>query len=319
MEKNLVLDTTAFLVDSPEYVKINNSKIEELAEKFSKEKLEIPAWKESVYLTQTDDKFIDFILLVDSINFAFTDFQTKEKYSTPYNGKECKGAFGMTACIKRAIEQGTPLLDGKVLKDITEKEMKEIFAGNIEIPMLNERTAIFREVGEILCAKYDGRFSNIVKASNGKLFDSGSGLVERLTTEFDSFNDSSLYLGRLVLFDKRAQLAAGMIYGRFLSEGKKMFEDVDELTIFADYVLPKGLRDLGVLEYNHHLTKKVDSQQIIPAGSTSHAAKRITDKINEQKPEGEKINALHMDYRLWNASREANKGSPHHLTPTINY
>lgn len=328
MTQNKVLESTRILIENPKYVSIDKGKIQETAEKFSKEKLKIPDWKTPVYFEGYDEDVIDFFMLGNSINFAYTDFKTGFKFSTIYRGEKYEGASAMFACLKRAIEQDIPIFDGSCLKNMPRHVMENIFQGNMEIPLFKERWKIFREVGQILCDKYDGYFHNLVEQANGRLFNNGQGLVELLTSNFPSFDDSVIYQGKRVRFDKRAQLAPGMLYGRFLSEGKKLFEDVEELTAFADYVLPKALRGLGILQYEEGLAKKVNTQLIIPAesqeeleirASTIHSFEMLKNKINEirSKYDGKGINTLHLDYKLWSEGR--NQPGAHHLTPTIAY
>lgn len=324
MGENKVLESTKVLVENPKYVFIDKSKLEEVAERFSREELTIPSWDAPVYLEGKSNEVIDFFLLGDSINFAYTDFKTKQKFSSEYNRTEWKGAFGMRACLKKAYEAGIPILDGGYLKQISEEDMKRILKGNFEIPLFYERLKIFREVGQVLCDKYSGHFYNLVEQSNHRLFSNGKGIVERLIQDFPSFDDSTEYNGGLVRFDKRAQLGPGELYGRFRNKGEFKVDDIDELTVFADYVLPKGLRDLGILVYEKSLADKVDSEQIIQAesqeeieirASTIHAADDLVNKIN--KARDDKINALYIDYKLWSESRV--KKGPHHLTITTAY
>jgi hypothetical protein len=117
-----------------------------------------------------------------------------------------------------------------------------------------------------------------------------------------------------------------MLYGRFRNRDLFKIEDVEELTVFADYVVPKGLRDLGILNYGKSLAEKVDSLTPIRSGSleeleirasTIHACDRLIKQINIIKPE-EKVNALHIDYKLWDETRSL-EGKPHHLTRTTAY
>lgn len=337
MSKNKVLESTRFLVENPKHVHIDTDKLDETADRFAKEKLKIPDWKTPVHLEQSDETFIDFILLANSINFAFTDFKTKQKFSTEYNGNEWRGAFGMHACLKKALEGDFPfLLKGEYLASISEQDFREIFKGNFEIPLLKERLDIFHEVGRVLDNKYEGYFHNLVEESNHMLFNNGRGLVDRLIKDFPSFDDSVVYNGKKAKFYKRAQLAPGVLYGRFRNQGAFQVKDIDELTVFADYVLPKGLRDLGVLVYEKELAEKVDSQEIIPRhsreeleirASTVHASDMLINKINELKGKESVsdgvvvsdggVNALHLDYKLWSESRK--QPGYHHLTPTIDY
>lgn len=325
MGGNTVLSSTSILVENPRHVAINSSALDYTSAKLSLGKFELPAWKMPFYPELDDEGMIDYFLLMNSINFAFTDFNTGQKYSTQYKGTEWKGSSGMAAALTRAIYSGIPLLDGRYLRYISGPEMEDIFEGTIEIPMLLERLEIFHEIGKILSTRYGGQFHNLVSASGRRLFDEGKGLVELLTSEFPSFDDSVVYDGKKIRFDKRAQLAAGMLCGYF--QNSPLFEpgEADKLTVFADYVVPKTLRDFGILEYSPDLAEKVDTMQLIPKGSleeleirasTIHACSRMIDHINVLKRD-QPINSLHLDYRLWSEGRKT--PGQHHLTRTINY
>ena len=326
MGENTVLESTRFLIEDPDYVFINQDKLKETAERFSQEELIIPSWEDPISLEGTGPEVIDFMFLGNSINFAYTDFESKQKFTSEYQGNPWRGAFGMWACLKKAIEQDIPILEGDYLKNISKRDMAQIFEGNIEIPMFKERYKIFKEVGRVLCQKYDGHFYNLVNQSNKRLFDDGKGIIERLTSDFPSFDDSAAIDHKRIRFDKRAQLAPAMVCGRFNHYGLDFVEDVNELTIFADYVLPKTLRDLGILVYSKDLAERVDSQQLIYSWSpeeqeiraaTIHASQMLIYMINQLRPD-DLINALHMDYKLWFESRN-NKNSFHQLTRTIDY
>ncbi|MCL5009441.1 MAG: hypothetical protein M1433_00440, partial [Candidatus Parvarchaeota archaeon] len=67
-------------------VEINYKKIEELSYNYSKEDLQLPAWDAPVFPEKLNNETIDFILLGNSINFAFNDFKTGEKYIHEYKG-----------------------------------------------------------------------------------------------------------------------------------------------------------------------------------------------------------------------------------------
>jgi len=325
MGGNRVLETTSKIIENPKYVFIDQATIDNVGEKIAGEDLEIPSWDAPVFLDGDDQATIDFFLLGNSINFAYTDFDSGVKYSTGFMDTEWKGAFGMWAALKKAVQQGLPILEGEYLSRVSAEDLKTIFHGNIEIPLFDERLEIFRQVGEVLAVNYSGHFYNLVEASNGRLFNQGTGLVERLTKDFPSFDDSVVYNGEVVRFDKRAQLGPAMLYGRFGNQGQFQMGDVDELTVFADYVLPKSLRDMGILIYEESLANRIDNHQLINAGSqeeleirasTIHASKMLQDRINQYRTDNP-VNALHIDYRLWAESR--NKPGPHHLTKTTAY
>lgn len=322
---NRVLASTEQLAKNSEFVFVNSEVLDVVAKRFAGEDLKIPFWDAPVFLDGSDNDVFDFFLVGNAINFAYTDFATKQKWSAQYRNTEWKGAFGMWACLRKAFDEGIKILDGEYLKNIDEENFRRIFAGNFEIPLLNERLSILREVGLVLCEKYAGHFHNLVEQSEKRLFNGGNGLVERLTADFPSFNDSAAHEDKIVYFDKRAQLGAGMLYGRF--QNKYIFDakDAAELSVFADYVLPKALRDLNIISYEKSLAERIDAQVLISANSreeleiravTVQASKLLVDKINDLKGKND-VNALHVDYKLWSESRV--KPGAHHLTITTAY
>lgn len=329
--QNEVLATTKRIIENPQHVFIDYKQIRRTAKKFAKQELPLAKWGAPVYPSELNNETVDFLLLENAINFAFTDFYTKEKFEAEYRGISWKGAYGMVACLKRAMDKNIPIFNANFLENITRDNIREIFKGNMEIPMLEQRFEIFREVGEVLNKKYQGHFHNVVEASNNKLFDHGNGLVERLTNDFPSFNDSIMYFGDVIRFDKRAQLAGAMIYEVFQGTSQHQFEGIDDLTVFADYQLPKALNDLKIIKYEATLAKKIKNQELINPwsreeveirASTIHASDRLIQEINNlrdiKKGLRGRINALHMDFKLWTEGRKDRK-TPHHLTRTIAY
>jgi hypothetical protein len=328
--KNPVLPDCELALDLAKYVTINAEAVDLVASRFAAEDMKIPDWRLPVYPAENNPATVDFFMLGNSINFAFRDFDTKKDFTRIYAGQEWRGAMAMWASLKLALDSGEPILDSSYLAQVSDKEVEQIFLGVNQIPLVQERARIFREVGEVLQRKYDGSFYNLVEDSNHFLFNKGKGIVERLTKDFPSFNDSAAYTSLLVHFNKRAQLAPGMLYGRFRNRGVFSVEDIDELTVFADYGLPKTMRHLGMLVYTPELANLVDSQQLIESKSEAEiemragticAANMLIKKINEyrdtRKNPEKAVNALHIDYKLWSESR--NIKSPHHLTKTTDY
>lgn len=76
---------------------------------------------------------------------------------------------------------------------------------------------------------------------------------------FPGFRDHSIYKGRQVFFYKRAQICVADIYGSFGGKGLGEFEDIDHLTMFADYRVPQILYHMGVIDYSNELKKKSNS------------------------------------------------------------
>lgn len=65
---------------------------------------------------------------------------------------------------------------------------------------------------------------------------------------------------------KRAQIFVGDVYGAFAGKGLGRFDDIAQLTMFADYRVPVVLRVMGVLDYSEELEQQVrpGSSQAVP-------------------------------------------------------
>ncbi len=83
-----------------------------------------------------------------------------------------------------------------------------------------------------------------------RLYDNGKGLVDRLVKEFPRFNDVSQYDGHTIKFYKLPQLGLWITYCALHKSGKFAIEDLDRMTAFADYIVPVGLRLMGITNYS---------------------------------------------------------------------
>ena len=201
---------------------------------------------------------MDFTLVVNTMNFAFTDFSTGVKFETDYMGKRWCDSEAMLACLHRAVNAGIPFFSGEYLAKVTRKDLESVFAGTIEMPMLDERVVLFNEVGRVLVEKYQGRYSNFVRSCAPRLYANGDGLLERLTTEFPRFRDVSMYHGSEVHIYKLAQLGIWGMHLALSPRGAWKLEDAGNLTAFADYIVPVGLRVMNIFEYAPELEKQIN-------------------------------------------------------------
>ena len=318
--------------ENPRLVFLNEKRAKEVAQEITKEDLKIPSWRAPVFYQKDDENFVQLLGVENSINFAFTDFETKRKFKIEFKGQEWTGSFAMAGSLLRAIEEGISILDAEYLKNIRLKDILHIFRSipNYPMPMLKERTEIFREIGRVLLEKYNGSFWNLFEDAGFRAF-GPYGIVHQLRRNFPSFNDVSDYLH----FHKRSQLLVMVYQGRALDSNGELplIGDIDDLGAIADYEVPKVLEYLGILEYDSHLKEKILRQEIILKDSpqeqeiramTILAMKTLLEEINklrEGPPAGEagKINMCHLDYRIWKMGKDATNLPPHHLTQTIFY
>jgi hypothetical protein len=316
------LSTVEPVASSARHVRIREQAIEEVAGWMAYEALPWLDLRSPLIPEGNDAETLDFIFLTASINFAFTDFESHVTFTTHFVGAERCDSDAMMACLKRALDGGVPLLDGAWLARASREELGRIFTGNIPIPLLDERLAIFHEVGRVLESRYGGRFHHLVESTPPTV----AALLPRLVEDFPSFRDESAYRGRPVVFLKRAQLLLWLLHARFRGTGFFALEEPGELTIFADYIVPVALRLLGVTEYSPELEHAIQTRQVIPRGSEEEVEIRataiwachlLTAALNRRRPPERQIIAAILDARLWTHFHETHW--PHHLTITTAY
>lgn len=104
------------------------------------------------------------------------------------------------------------------------------------------------------------------------------------------------------------------------------FNDLDQLTIFADNLVPHVLRMDGVLIYEESLIDRIAAGTLIPAGSAEeveiracalHAVELIKKEILKSK---RIITSSELDYLLWNRGQQPHyKAVPRHRTRCVFY
>lgn len=174
----------------------------------------------------------------------------------------------------------TPL-DGGALQDLVEQLARS----------LNELGGIAREAGS---------FIGLVESA-----DHSAPRLAELLSQLPSFSDRCAYAGRDIPLMKRAQMAPATISREFGGHGPGRFTDLDNLTIFADNLVPHVLRLDGLLTYEPDLLDRVDAGELLTFGSPEeveiracglHVVELLIDAIAAR---GRNINAADLDHALW--------------------
>ena len=322
-----VLDSLHPVIEHSRDVRTHVDKIVEVANWMGYEELPMPDYQLPFDVGQgSADDVIDFVLTADCVDTAFTDFSTHVKFQVDYVGRHWSDSDALFACMKRAMDNGIPILDGKFLASVTRPELQRIFAGNIELPMLDEKMQVWHQVGSVLAEKYDGRFHNFMKSCPPRLYDGGAGIIDRLVKEFPRFNDVSPYEGATIKFYKLPQLGVWFVYSLSRKNHPFPLEDVDKMTAFADYIVPVALRLLGITSYSTELEHAINTYQMIPRDSRQeveirahciYATALLCEEINKIRPKDQQIIIPQIDARLW--THYHTTWWPHHLTKTIMY
>ncbi|HTQ95570.1 MAG TPA: queuosine salvage family protein [Candidatus Acidoferrum sp.] len=322
-----VLDSLRYAIESSRDVQTHYNKIVEVASWMAYEDLPMPEFALPFGVGQANpDEAIDFVMVADSIDTAFTDFTRHEKFQVDFNGEHWSDSDAEFACIKRAVDNGIPFLDGNYLAKITRAELNKVFEGNIEMPMLDEKLEVLHQVGKVLAEKYNGRFHYFIKSCSPKLYDNGKGMVDRLVVEFPRFNDVSDLDGHEIKFYKLAQLGIWMMYVSLHKAGKFRLDDPQKMTAFADYIVPVALRLHGITSYSPRLEEAINSHQLIPRdfrweieirAHCIYSTALLTEEINKLRAPDAQIIIPQIDARFWTHFHTTTW--PHHLTKTIMY
>lgn len=287
---------------------------------FAQQILSRPLHHDSTLISLGDpDKTANYILALTSINFCFWG---EPKWAVVIAGKTYTVALAMQLCMKRAVDEGLAVWDASTLSQLTMDDMKRIFRGQGEMPLLERRLENLRQVGKTLIEHFEGRFGNLIKQAKH----SAVNLVALVAEHFSCFNDVAKYHDSDVFFYKRAQLLCLQLNQVFEGGTLGRFTDLDKLAALADYKIPQFLRHFGVMEYSAELAHKVDNLKEIPSGSNDEIQIRagtivVVDLLRQELAKlGRTITAVDLDHLIWAMKPDLSRDiQPHHRTRTIFY
>ena len=294
-----ILGSTMFVVENSDDVHISKEAITNFCEHTPlREKRGINWLQGSPFPigSLTDKEQIHLMLTFNALSFSYWGdpyWQVTYKEKTHE-----RGSWSLIASLFRAREEGTDILDPAIQSSMTKTSLSHILRGNREIPLLEERVAIIGQVGALIRDKYNGDFRVMIR-------ESGYDAVKLLSTvveAFPLFDDTAVYKGRAICFYKRAQALVESIDS--LNEERRL-SSAERLTALADYILPRKLRDEGILVYSRGLAEKIDAKEPIPARSpyeveiranTIWAVESIRNTLSER---GVQVGRKQINDYLW--------------------
>lgn len=317
-----VLESTLRVVEQARHVWIDERAVAKLGQRWSEEQVSIPPWNDEVHWSDGTLNTAGAMLLLDAWNFCFWPDPGEAKWGIDYNGKSYNGYNALAASIKRAIEDGDKLFESARMKSLTLDDLKHIFRGRGEIPMLEQRLQHANELGTVLQERWDGKFENMLAAAEG----SAVSLTQLIVENFPCFDDLSLYHGTEVKFYKRAQILVIDLMGALQGEALVNFHDAAALTSFADYKIPQVLEANGVLRYTPQLEAQLERYEQIPKGDPLEVEIRagmvwaVESLRRDLESRGRKVAPYELDWLLWNLGQEpVENQKPYHRTRTMFY
>lgn len=317
---NNILETTKFVIENSESVKIDRARIVDFAESF--EHGTVHHWLSQApfnFSHFSDNDKLHFLFVFNALSFCYWG---EPKWTIDHEGKSYDGAWGMIIALGRAIKEGYNILDFQYCANLSANDFGHILRANVEIPLFTERLKIINEIGKIVQEKYDGQLANLIIEANK---DSQT-LLDLIVTNFPGFKDEAIYKEQRVLFNKRAQLLSSDIYQIFKGQGFGDLKNIDSITACADYKLPQILRKLGIFIYSNDLANKIDqkielthnsNEEIEIRANTIWAIEYIKQIVVKRSP---KIMSSEINDHLWLATQEKfSDDKPYHRARTTAY
>jgi len=313
-----IRDATARVADQADRVSIDEQRLEQVADELPVDELERPERDEQLHYLGHGRETVSYVVTLDTINFGSGYFP----WTQPRDGYT---DYGMVAtALTDRFERNGPI-PPEQLVELTAEDCGELFAQEIQHDARRKLMASYAhclgELGEHLLEAYDGSYVALVEAA-----DRSAGALVEVLEALPSFRDRVVYRNADVPFYKRAQIMAADLHLAFEGDQWGAFEDIDELTLFADNRVPHVLRLDGILEYDETLAERVDNRQLLPAGSPAeieiracavHAVERLSETLGAR---GDEVPPRLLDNYLWHrGQRDRYRVRPAHLTQSVSY
>jgi hypothetical protein len=247
-------------------------------------------------LDAADEVRARYVLVMDAINFGSGWFATLDR-----SGDEDVTTDMSRRLTEHARRRGA-VWSGPELRALTREEIGAVLGQD---PAHELMGLYARALGDLGAWLGDRAALDAVAAAGG----SARRLARQLAEGMPFFDDPGFY--------KRAQITPNDL----AHAGVAAFDDLDELTVFADNLLPHVLRLDGVLDLDDDLAARIDAGEPIAAGSREerelrgcavHACELLAQRAG--------VAPRVLDNWLWNRGTQPPYSErPAHRTPTVLY
>jgi Queuosine salvage protein len=250
------------------------------------------------YLEGSAEDVARYLLALDAINFGSGWFPLLDKRAS--GGDLLSGYFTVAWNMSDDWRANGPW-SAADLRAMTTERIAGALRQRAGLELMSLFAQALRELGRLLGS---GGALDLVAAAGG----SAQALAARLASECTLFADRGFY--------KRAQIAANDL----ALAGVASFGDLDDLTIFADNLVPHVLRCDGVLVYDAALAAHIDGGMLLPAGRAEHEIRACAVHACELLAQRTGVAPRVLDVWLWNRGQAPEyKARPRHRTRTVFY
>ena len=245
------------------------------------------------YLEGSRDDVARYMLTLDAINFGSGWFPTLRKRPG------CSGYYTISWALADRFRAHGPWSNDE-LRAIDAGQLADVLEQERGHELIGLYANALHQLGDFMG---DRSAAEVVDAAGG----SAQRLAESLT-EMPYFRDEGFW--------KRAQITPNALALAGVAE----FADLDELTIFADNLVPHVLRRDGVLRYEPALAELIDSEQLLPPGEEEREIRGCAVHACELIAARLEIPPRDLDVMLWNRGQAPRyKARPRHRTRTVFY
>ena len=302
------------------FVRVDESRIDAYARSLPLHELKQPTIHPERHYLGHGEATAAFFVTLDAINFGSGYFPHLRKRPG------MSGYFTVASCLTDYFNRHGPM-GAEQLARVTPDDCARIFEqpnpGDATRELMTLFARALNDLGQYLLDQFDGSFARLIESANHSALQ-----LVGLLAQMPLFNDVQRYRGRDVPFYKRAQLTTADLNLALGGEGLGRFDDLDQLTIFADNLVPHVLRIDGILRYNPDLAARIDREELISAGSEEevelragavHASELIVRALHAAGHRS--ITAMNVDYLLWHRGQNPayKQAKPRHRTRTTFY
>ena len=303
----------ARVVVEAEHVRLVPERIAFYADTLASETLNPPTYDTEHHFWGEPDAVLAYLVTLDAVNFGSGYFPFLAKRPS------MSGYFTVASHLTAWFEQrGAP--SAAELANLRVQDCADMFRQPLDSEEQLELITLFakalNDLGTWLETRFQGSFPKLIEAADG----SAATLVQ-LLAEMPFFQDVSTYKGFQVPLYKRAQITASDLALAFGGEEFGAFYDLENLTIFADNLVPHVLKVDGVLKYVPGLEARIARNELIPAGSPEEVELRaVALHAVERLAEYLEVSPRNLDILLWNRGQGARyRAHSRHRTRTVFY
>lgn len=171
----------------------------------------------------------------------------------------------------------------------------------------------WRDLGALLVDRFDGSAAELVRSARG----SAAALVSTIGTMPLAHDVARYGEGRHeieVPFYKRAQITVSHLARAFDGQGLGRFDDIGQLTAFADNLVPHVLRMSGVLVYDEKLAAHIEDEVLLDPGAAPEVEIRACGlHAVELLSRTSGLSPATIDHQLWQHGQHPDiKAVPRH-------